>query len=34
MYLSESPDPSKTVLEYARQCFDRLKTLVAGAQAF
>jgi hypothetical protein len=34
MYLFESPDPSKTVFEYARQYFDWLKTLVAGAQAF
>jgi hypothetical protein len=31
MYLSESLDPSKIVLQYTRQCFDRLKILVAGA---
>jgi hypothetical protein len=34
MYLEESRDPTKIVLEWVRQCFQNIRTMVSGVEAF
>jgi hypothetical protein len=34
MYLEESRDSTKTVSQWTTQCFQNIRTMVSGAEAF